>query len=902
MAVRRERVVLELHDDGFSTKMARNAAATQLLDKSLAGVDGSATGASTSLRSTARDSDDLARSMRRSGPDIDRFSGRLRLAADAGAVLGPSLVPISAVAIPALTGLAAQLGVAVLGMGSLVAASQGVGDALTAVNEAALEPTVKNLEKADQAMAKLGPDAQAFVSRFQELRPVLSDIRDAAASGWFPGLTDALTDLERVAPEVGRLLREVGEVGGGLVAEGADALAGPEWAEFRAFVTRTGPPALEDLGRIIGNIAAGMAELWMAFDPLNQDFSDWLLEASRGFREWSQALSGTEGFSEFVDYIRTNGPRVADALGSLGNALVQIVEAIAPLGGPSLKIIEAFADAVAAIADSDLGTPILGAVAAYAALNRVMQVSVALQTRLGGGRLAQGGLFAVGSTMGRDLRAAAPTVSQFGTVAYRMGQSSKYASEQTLAARSAVRGFASQAARGAAPIAGLALAATGVGDGFGLSNAAAGALMGTLAGPWGAAVGGAIGLMLDISEASKDWEESQRRAQAAIDTRNLDAINVSLDEYEKRLSRLNDLNTTSGVGDFFADVWGLAPWNDGSLTEGLDEQIGEVEDGMDRLRAALNGAGTYEEGAGLRRVKFALAGAAEQSEIAAEALKEFQEQYDNLNAVLSRQGSWDAYQAAIDDLTRSVKDNGKTLDATTEKGRANRDALNGIAEAAIKFSENLIGADRINFLRNAREAFVDGAEKAGGLDRRAREVLETLDELAGLNVRPAIEIKGLDKGLTSTAALEQRMRDLDGTTATVNIKAAFDSLGGFFGGGMADGGTVRGVRKPYGDKVFAMLAPGEEVITNRNGEADRFRADRAAGRIPAYANGGTVGVDPRLHPVAAPPGLAIDYGRLAAAVAQFRPLYGPVTIQPHDYSEFQREMETDRRRAAIGGF
>lgn len=61
----------------------------------------------------------------------------------------------------------------------------------------------------------------------------------------------------------------------------------------------------------------------------------------------------------------------------------------------------------------------------------------------------------------------------------------------------------------------------------------------------------------------------------------------------------------------------------------------------------------------------------------------------------------------------------------------------------------------------------------------------------------------------------------------------------------ADGGTVAGPRFPYGDKVLIAAAPGEEIISNRHGEADRFRADRAAGRIPkyagAFADGGTVG-------------------------------------------------------------
>jgi hypothetical protein len=73
----------------------------------------------------------------------------------------------------------------------------------------------------------------------------------------------------------------------------------------------------------------------------------------------------------------------------------------------------------------------------------------------------------------------------------------------------------------------------------------------------------------------------------------------------------------------------------------------------------------------------------------------------------------------------------------------------------------------------------------------------------------------------------------------------------------AAGWTVSGPRDPYGDKVLAYLAPGEEVITNRHGEADRFRADRAAGRIPAYANGVSVSAGP-------PAGSAVMGDRLLA--------------------------------------
>lgn len=112
-------------------------------------------------------------------------------------------------------------------------------------------------------------------------------------------------------------------------------------------------------------------------------------------------------------------------------------------------------------------------------------------------------------------------------------------------------------------------------------------------------------------------------------------------------------------------------------------------------------------------------------------------------------------------------------------------------------------------------------------------------------------------GINSIKALLNSVRDKT-VTVTTNIRRLYttyigDGSGdktpsgggkygaGMFGGAGADGMTVPGPRYPYADKVFIHAAPGEEVITNRNGEADRFRADRAAGRIPRYADGGTVG-------------------------------------------------------------
>jgi hypothetical protein len=51
----------------------------------------------------------------------------------------------------------------------------------------------------------------------------------------------------------------------------------------------------------------------------------------------------------------------------------------------------------------------------------------------------------------------------------------------------------------------------------------------------------------------------------------------------------------------------------------------------------------------------------------------------------------------------------------------------------------------------------------------------------------------------------------------------------------------------------------------------------------------------------APPsgGVEIDYGRLTRALLAARPIYGDVHVQD-GYGGFRREMEQDRRRAALG--
>jgi TP901 family phage tail tape measure protein len=96
------------------------------------------------------------------------------------------------------------------------------------------------------------------------------------------------------------------------------------------------------------------------------------------------------------------------------------------------------------------------------------------------------------------------------------------------------------------------------------------------------------------------------------------------------------------------------------------------------------------------------------------------------------------------------------------------------------------------------------------------------------------------------AAVRAALRDLDGDRATTYIDVIRNTVGSgvgpasrgdeYFDNG-ADGTSVPKDGRPYADRYLYMLAPGEEVISNRHGEADRYRA---ANGIPGLADGGTV--------------------------------------------------------------
>ncbi|GAB3776791.1 hypothetical protein GCM10027600_43230 [Nocardioides ginsengisegetis] len=479
--------------------MIEAAAATKLLDKELGSLSGSAVGTNRKLGESEKQITSTGRSADNAGKQIDRLSGRLALLAQAAAVLGPALIPIGAAGIPAVAGLATELGAAAGAVGVAMIAFHGLGDAMKAINKYELDPTAANFAKVQTTLEAMGPAGVHFVQFLQDMKPQLAEIQRMARQGMFPGMEDGITSLVTKMPRLKSIVSELATGLGDLSAEAGDALAGPKFQSFLQFVDREAKPMLEALGHTIGNLVVGFADLLVAFEPLTRSFASGFEDMSKSFANWAATLDTNQGFQGFLDYLRESGPQALDFLGTLTSALASIVAAAAPVGSAVLPILTAMAKLLGELADSPIGPMFFTAAAALSVYSRAMFVVEKAQAGFAGSlKGTVGGLLAVTSAQDRA----------------RMSAGQLVAAQRNQ--RAALAGSVAQ-------FGALALVASGTADKMGLANTMTLGLMGSLAGPWGVAVGGAAGLLMDFTKGADhaghqldDWNTLLKQNQSDL--------------------------------------------------------------------------------------------------------------------------------------------------------------------------------------------------------------------------------------------------------------------------------------------------------------------------------------------------------------------------------------------------
>jgi hypothetical protein len=179
-----------------------------------------------------------------------------------------------------------------------------------------------------------------------------------AFSGWsralqpavMPIFTRALVSLKNTLPSLTLFVTEAASAIKELQDRASASVTSPFWQGFKKDLQGGVKPAIVGLGVAFGNIIKGMAGIVDAFLPHMDGISKTMQRITGKFANWGKNLKGSPEFENFLSYSAEKGPLLADALGKIGTAFVDVGQALSPLTGPLLKLLGGVANAISIIA------------------------------------------------------------------------------------------------------------------------------------------------------------------------------------------------------------------------------------------------------------------------------------------------------------------------------------------------------------------------------------------------------------------------------------------------------------------------------------------------------------------------------------------------------------------------
>lgn len=201
-------------------------------------------------------------------------------------------------------------------------------------------------------LAKLTPAARGTLYAFLSLKTAFSEWSKSLQPAVMPLFTRALVGLKNALPGLTPFVLAAARAIGTLQDRVSAGFKSPWWLTFKSDLAASVGPAIVGLGVSFGNIFKGMAGVIQAFLPHMNSISATMQRITGRFAAWGSSLKGSPAFEGFLAYASRQGPILADALGRIGSAFLQVSKALAPLSGPALKILGAVADAVARLAQN----------------------------------------------------------------------------------------------------------------------------------------------------------------------------------------------------------------------------------------------------------------------------------------------------------------------------------------------------------------------------------------------------------------------------------------------------------------------------------------------------------------------------------------------------------------------
>lgn len=239
--------------------------------------------------------------------------------------------------LPALVPITASLAGAVGGLASSFTALAGSVGAFGIAAVGHIARLKKAMEKGN-----LSKIQQNFIDTMNKFKKAWNSFLDTTEKPVFKVFTKALNTARPLLKSLVPIVESAAKSISYLLDQFKGFSQTKQFKSFINFFATRGASAIKNWGTIAGNVLRGFMELMKAFGPLGKSMEQGLISLTAKFATWASKVAQSKGFQNFINYVKTNGPRVMKLIGNIVKTIVNLGIALAPLGAKVLKMANAF--------------------------------------------------------------------------------------------------------------------------------------------------------------------------------------------------------------------------------------------------------------------------------------------------------------------------------------------------------------------------------------------------------------------------------------------------------------------------------------------------------------------------------------------------------------------------------
>lgn len=254
------------------------------------------------------------------GPMLGTILGSTFALATSFGAAGIGAAGFAAVAIPALKGVFDKAS-EITDLEMKIADAKAAGD---------IEKANEHLAEMNRIFKDMsGPqlEAHSALRDFQEtFRKLVKDMEPGVLTAFSGGLTGLTGVFGLARPMIENVVTSVNN----LMDSFNRSLETQDVKDFFSFLGDFAGPALETITQAAGNFVMGLFNMMEAFGPLATETQNSFLKMSESFRQWADGLSESEKFQTFVNYVSENMPKIRSIFSDAFQGIINTFAAFAP--------------------------------------------------------------------------------------------------------------------------------------------------------------------------------------------------------------------------------------------------------------------------------------------------------------------------------------------------------------------------------------------------------------------------------------------------------------------------------------------------------------------------------------------------------------------------------------------